>query len=153
MIYLRLRTRVRVMSISNYINSLKNLLKLTTKYLFGFLIVALILVVIGNLLEYILYTLLINQGSFLKIIYKYLLPASTITFSVLVIVLTNPIYSLLCLVIVFINMVLLLLCIQVEFLAMLYLIIYLGAIAVLFLFVIMMFNFKELQQNTTEERF
>jgi NADH:ubiquinone oxidoreductase subunit 6 (subunit J) len=127
--------------------------KLIAEILVGFLVAAIAFVYIANFLEYILFLLLTNQGSFLKIAYKYLLPASTISFSVLVIALSNPIYALLCLIVVFINMVLLLLSIKVEFLAMLYLIIYLGAIAILFLFVIMMFNFKDLQINTTKEKF
>jgi hypothetical protein len=128
-------------------------LKLIAEILIGFLVAMVIFIYVFNFLEYALFALLTNQGSFIKIIYKYLLPASTITFSVLVIALSNPIYALLCLIVVFTNMVLLLLSVKVEFLAMLYLIIYLGAIAILFLFVIMMFNFKELQVNTTKERF
>jgi NADH-ubiquinone/plastoquinone oxidoreductase chain 6 len=127
--------------------------KLIAEILVGFLVATLAFVYLANFLEYVFFLLLTNQGSLLKVVYKYLLPASTITFSVLVIALSNPIYALLCLIVVFVNMVLLLLSIKVEFLAMLYLIIYLGAIAILFLFVIMMFNFKELQINTTKEKF
>ena len=39
--------------------------------------------------------------------------------------------------------------INVKFLGLIYLIIYLGAIAILFLFVIMMFNLRELNQQST----
>jgi len=48
---------------------------------------------------------------------------------------------------IFFNTILLLLAINVEFLALSLLIIYVGAIAILFLFVIMMFNLKKLQKN------
>jgi len=48
---------------------------------------------------------------------------------------------------IFFNAVLLLLALNVEFLALSLLIIYVGAIAILFLFVIMMFNLKKLQKG------
>jgi NADH:ubiquinone oxidoreductase subunit 6 (subunit J) len=55
---------------------------------------------------------------------------------------TNPIYALLLLISVFFSSAILLLSFQVQFLALIYLIIYIGAIAILFLFVLMMFNIK-----------
>jgi NADH-ubiquinone/plastoquinone oxidoreductase chain 6 len=127
--------------------------KLIAEILVGFLVASIAFVFICGFLEHLFFSLLTNHGNLIGVFYKYLLPASTIIFSVLVIALSNPIYALLCLIVVFINIVLLLLSVKVEFLAMLYLIIYLGAIAILFLFVIMMFNFKELQINTTKENF
>jgi len=54
----------------------------------------------------------------------------------------NPIHSILFLVFVFFNVAGLLILLGVEFLAMLLLIVYVGAVAVLFLFVIMMLNVK-----------
>lgn len=57
----------------------------------------------------------------------------------------NPIYSLLSLIAVFLNSIILLLTLKIEFLALSFLIIYVGAIAILFLFVLMMFNLKKLQ--------
>lgn len=48
---------------------------------------------------------------------------------------------------IFFNVILLLLTINVEFLALSLLIIYVGAVAILFLFVIMMFNLKKLQKG------
>lgn len=138
-----------------FIFNMKNKItfKLIAEILVGFLVATIAFVYICGFLEYVFFSLLTNHGSLIAAFYKYLLPASTIIFSVLVIALSNPIYALLCLIIVFINIVLLLLSVKVEFLAMLYLIVYLGAIAILFLFVIMMFNFKELQINTTKENF
>jgi NADH:ubiquinone oxidoreductase subunit 6 (subunit J) len=69
--------------------------------------------------------------------------------SLLVVILSNPIYALICLILVFFNSAVFLLSINVNFLAMIYLIIYIGAIAILFLFVIMMFNLRELKQQST----
>jgi len=62
----------------------------------------------------------------------------------------NPIYALLSLIMVFFNAIVLLLTLKIEFLALTFLIIYVGAIAILFLFVIMMFNLKKLQSIKTQ---
>jgi NADH:ubiquinone oxidoreductase subunit 6 (subunit J) len=61
----------------------------------------------------------------------------------------NPIHSVLFLVLVFCNVSGLLLLLEAEFLALIFIIVYVGAIAVLFLFVIMMLNVKlsELNEN------
>jgi len=63
----------------------------------------------------------------------------------------NPIYALLSLIAVFFNAIILLLSLKIEFLALTFLIIYVGAIAILFLFVIMMFNLKKLQSIKTHK--
>jgi len=80
----------------------------------------------------------------------YFLPAAIIFLSILVVTSTNPVYALICLILVFFSSALFLLSLNVNFLAMIYLIIYIGAIAILFLFVIMMFNLRELKQQSTE---
>lgn len=80
----------------------------------------------------------------------YFLPTAIIFLSILVVTSTNPVYSLICLILVFFSSALFLLSLNVNFLAMIYLIIYIGAIAILFLFVIMMFNLRELKQQSTE---
>jgi NADH:ubiquinone oxidoreductase subunit 6 (subunit J) len=54
----------------------------------------------------------------------------------------NPMHSILFLVLVFCNSAGLLLLLETEFLAMLFLIVYVGAIAILFLFVVMMLNIR-----------
>lgn len=63
----------------------------------------------------------------------------------------SPISSVFWLVLAFINAALLLLLIGIEFLPILFIIVYVGAIAILFLFVIMLLNIKlvELNQNST----
>lgn len=63
-------------------------------------------------------------------------------FAFFVIASQNPVHSILCLVFLFFTAAGLLILLGVEFLGMLFLIIYIGAIAVLFLFVIMMLNLK-----------
>lgn len=63
----------------------------------------------------------------------------------------NPISSVFWLVLAFINAALLLLLLGIEFLPILFIIVYVGAIAILFLFVIMLLNIKlvEISQNAT----
>lgn len=77
------------------------------------------------------------------------LPLGILIFSVCVVILSNPVYALICLILVFLSTALFLLSLNVKFLGMIYLIIYIGAIAILFLFVIMMFNLRELKQQST----
>lgn len=69
--------------------------------------------------------------------------------AILVIGAKNPVHSVLFLILVFCNAAGLLILLEVEFLAMIFLIVYVGAIAVLFLFVVMMLNIKliELSEN------
>lgn len=109
-----------------------------------FLLMALVyLGVIGDLATQGLSILWKNLGTFL-------LPTAILVLSVLVITLSNPVYALVCLILVFFSTALFLLSIHVNFLALIYLIIYIGAIAILFLFVIMMFNLRELEKQSTE---
>jgi NADH-quinone oxidoreductase subunit J len=68
--------------------------------------------------------------------------ALSIIFSFFVIVSKNPVHSILSLILVFFNAAGLLIILGAEFLAMLFIIVYVGAVAVLFLFVIMMLNIK-----------
>jgi len=88
----------------------------------------------------------------LEIILFYLFASMTLTSGVLVIGSKNPIHSILFLVLVFFNASGLLLLLKAEFLAMIFLVVYVGAIAVLFLFVVMMLNIKltELTENTLQ---
>ena len=67
--------------------------------------------------------------------------------AILVISSRNPIHSILFLILVFVNASGLLLLLNLEFLAMMFLIVYVGAIAVLFLFVVMMLNIKIIELN------
>jgi len=85
-----------------------------------------------------MYTILLNLFAFLALIS-----------AVMVIATKNPIHSVVFLIVVFCNATGLLLLLKIEFIAMMFLIIYVGAIAVLFLFVVMMLNIKlnELNEN------
>lgn len=74
----------------------------------------------------------------------YLFAGVAITAALLVISSKNPVHSVMFLILVFCNVAGLLLLLQVEFLAMIFLIVYVGAIAVLFLFVVMMLEIKVL---------
>ena len=62
--------------------------------------------------------------------------------SLLVIVCKNPVYSILFLISSFLNCSLLLFIIGIEFLAIIFIIVYVGAVAVLFLFVLMMLDLR-----------
>lgn len=61
----------------------------------------------------------------------------------------NPVHSIFCLILVFINISGLLFILQADFLALLFLLVYIGAIAVLFLFIIMMLNIKTNSRTDT----
>lgn len=63
----------------------------------------------------------------------------------------NPIHSVFALVMCFVNSSILLLMLGYEFLALLFMVVYVGALAILFLFVVMMLNIRlvELIENTT----
>jgi NADH-quinone oxidoreductase subunit J len=84
------------------------------------------------------------------IFYFFLLFKWLLIFTALIVVLSrNPIYSILALVLVFCNSSALLLLLGSEFLAFVFIVVYAGAVAVLFLFVIMMINFKTLELNSS----
>lgn len=78
-----------------------------------------------------------------------MLPSVVVVFCFLVSYLPNPVHSLLALMAAFFHIVLLLLSIKVEFLALVFLIIYVGAVAILFLFVLMLFNLKVVRSAGT----
>ena len=71
----------------------------------------------------------------------------------LVIQVTNPVHSVLFLILVFFNAAGLLILIGLEFFAMVFLVVYIGAIAVLFLFVVMMLNIKLAEINEKKYRY
>lgn len=77
----------------------------------------------------------------------------SIIFSFFVIISKNPVHSILSLILVFFNAASLLLILGAEFLAMLFIIVYVGAVAVLFLFVIMMLNVKVTNLTTSIYRY
>ena len=76
---------------------------------------------------------------FLTFVLSFFFVAIIIT-SLLVLLLPNPIHSLLCLVLTFINATGILMIFNVDFIGLLIVIIYVGAIAVLFLFILMMLD-------------
>merc|ERR1711959_14749 len=62
--------------------------------------------------------------------------------SLLVISARSPIHSILALISVVLNLVVFLICLEAEFLALIFIAVYLGAVSVLFLFIVMMLNLK-----------
>lgn len=79
---------------------------------------------------------------FVENIFFFLFSFLSIIFSFFLIISKNPVHSILSLILVFFNAASLLIILGAEFLAMLLVIVYVGAVAVLFLFVIMMLNVK-----------
>lgn len=82
---------------------------------------------------------------FLFIVFKFLALVSAIA----LVNARNPVHAVLFLVIVFANVSSLLLLLQMEFMALVFLVVYIGAIAVLFLFVVMMLNVKLVELSTS----
>jgi len=83
----------------------------------------------------------------------YIFSALAIGSAVMVIGSRNPIHSVLALILVFFNSAALLLLLEVEFLAMIFLVVYVGAIAVLFLFVVMMLNINQVELSENWVRY
>src|SRR5690606_16923271 len=82
-----------------------------------------------------------------QILSFYLFAALTVLSGVLVVMSRNPVHSVLWLILAFFNAAGLMVLVGAEFIAMLLVIVYVGAVAVLFLFVVMMLNidFAELR--------
>jgi len=85
----------------------------------------------------------------LQAIAFYVFAAVTMAAATMVVVSRNPVYSVLYLILAFFNAAALFLLIGAEFVAMILIIVYVGAVAVLFLFVVMMLdiNLAELRQG------
>lgn len=83
----------------------------------------------------------------------YIFSSIAIISGIMVISSRNPMHSVLFLVLVFCNAAGLLLLLETEFLAMLLLVVYVGAIAVLFLFVVMMLNIRITELNESVLRY
>jgi len=78
----------------------------------------------------------------IEVLLFYILGSLALVSGGLVVSARNPMHSILFLVLVFCNSAGLLLLLETEFLAMIFLVVYVGAIAVLFLFVVMMLNVR-----------
>lgn len=78
-------------------------------------------------------------------LFDLLMPTVTLFLAVSVLLVRNPVHALLALIVVFFNTVVLFVLAQAEFLALVFLIVYVGAISILFLFVIRLLNVQELR--------
>ena len=83
----------------------------------------------------------------------YLFSSFALLSGVMVIQARNPVHSVLFLILVFFNSAGLLLLLGLDFFAMIFLVVYIGAIAVLFLFVVMMLNIKIAEINEKKLRY
>ena len=84
-----------------------------------------------------------------EILISYIFSCIAIAAGIMLIRAKNPVHSVLFLILVFCNCAGLLIMLELDFFAMIFLIVYVGAIAVLFLFVVMMLNIKlsEINEN------
>ncbi len=92
----------------------------------------------------------LTYNQLFNLLSKYIItviPSIIIFSSLAVILLPNPMHALIALIFVFLATALLLLTLNLKFLGFIYLIIYIGAIAILFLFVIMLFNLRTLNKS------
>jgi NADH-quinone oxidoreductase subunit J len=80
----------------------------------------------------------------------YLFAGICVASAVMVIASRNPVHSVLWLILAFVNAAGLFMLMGAEFLALILIIVYVGAVAVLFLFVIMMLDFAELKQGVLQ---
>ena len=85
-------------------------------------------------------------------IFFYFFSAITVLSATMVIVSRNTVYSVFFLILVFISISILFIMIGAEFLGMIMLIVYVGAVAVLFLFVVMMLNVTEQITKRSEKK-
>src|SRR5881296_2541365 len=85
-------------------------------------------------------------------LFFYLFAGVCISAAVMVIAARNPVHSVLFLILAFLNAAALFVLLGAEFLAMILVIVYVGAVAVLFMFVVMMLNvdFAELKRGTLQ---
>lgn len=83
----------------------------------------------------------------------YIFSSITLISGVMVIQARNPVHSVLFLILVFFNAAGLLVLLGLDFFAMIFLVVYVGAIAVLFLFVVMMLNIKIAEINEKRLRY
>ena len=83
----------------------------------------------------------------------YLFSSLTLLSGIMVIQSRNPVHSVLFLILVFFNAAGLLVLLGLDFFAMIFLVVYVGAIAVLFLFVVMMLNIKLAEINEKRLRY
>jgi NADH-ubiquinone oxidoreductase chain 6 len=83
----------------------------------------------------------------------YLFSSLALTSGVMVIGSRNPVHSVLFLILVFFNGAGLLVLLELDFFAMIFLVVYVGAIAVLFLFVVMMLNVRLTEMNEKRLRY
>jgi len=85
-------------------------------------------------------------------IFFYFFSAITVFSSIMVTVSRNTVYSVFFLILVFVSVSILFIMIGAEFLGMIMLIVYVGAVAVLFLFVVMMLNVTEKISKRSEKK-
>jgi NADH-quinone oxidoreductase subunit J len=106
------------------------------------------LYLVGSNLYTVLYVTLYSTPGAFDLFFLALLPATTLILAAYLPLASSPVNALFCLIFAFFTMALLFIAKGVEFLGYLLLIVYVGAIAILFLFVIMLINVRDLSQTS-----
>lgn len=88
-----------------------------------------------------------------EVVLFYVMASFSLSTALMVISALNPVHSVLFLILAFCNASGLLLLLEAEFLALIFVIVYVGAIAVLFLFVVMMLNVKSSELSESVSRY
>ena len=131
------------------INKINELISKTSPTSFLYVILISVSSILG--FSFILFILLFSLSEIFILIchyfYQLVFIPMLLNLAASIIFISNPVYALLILICIFLYSAFLLLSLHIQFLAMVYIIIYIGAIAILFLFVLMMFNLKQLTHN------
>lgn len=105
-----------------------------------------VLLILALLVQNLVLQLFVNAGA---VLFGLVLPTIACVLAICVIVFANPMHALLSLVGVFLTTVLFYVSSGIEFIGLVFLIVYVGAVAILFLFVIMLLNVKSLTSSET----
>lgn len=95
-----------------------------------------------NFLEYFLFSERANALLGMHLFWFFFFSFLIVFFSFFLVLVSNPIYSVISLILVYLSAAFLLITLGVHFLAVVFILVYLGAVIVLFLFIVMMLNIK-----------
>jgi NADH:ubiquinone oxidoreductase subunit 6 (subunit J) len=141
---------------TSFLTKLQNLLKIGPSYgpnIFNSSPVeALILLSVALPVLFVVLVAVLHSATLLvyvvgPLLHRVLIPVASILFVLAVPVLKNPVHSLLCLLALFASMAITFLGAGAEYLALVFLIVYVGGLAILFLFVVMLLNPNDITKS------
>jgi len=108
------------------------------------LLILLLAFILSTAAVALVHTLSVLASALGALLFTFMTPCVAAIFAVLVPVLRNPVHALLCLLGLFAATALVYLSLGAEYLGLVFIIVYLGAVAILFLYVIMLLNVKDI---------